>query len=212
MDERYKPDRIKTIRALSKFIQAADELRAGKNVQPTKLMPLFRLCHSRKDFASFASYLIDKDFASVELTRHSPVTDIDNKLNLLSETLDILRQESKEIQTDATTLYKKIFNLQPGYRRISIHTGFRRAADRELLLADSALFPLITREYIFTYFGWNSYFLASRYVSTLDIRYNSYRAILKPESVPRILDVVEYWSKELLDVGLAELRILIHTE
>jgi len=194
MNDSDQPDICKTIRSLSKMIDAADDLADGKNIQVTKLMTLFRLCHLRKNFARFALYLLEKDFAAVQSTRKSPVTDIDTKLNMLSETLNILRQESEEVQTDAKTLYKKIFNLQPGYKRISIHSSFRRESDRELLLADRALYPLITKEYIFTNYGWNSYSLASTYISTLVIRFNSYRTILKPESAPRILDVVEYWS------------------
>lgn len=211
MDDSYIPSRRIAIRALTKLILTADDLFFGKSVQVTKLMPLFRLCRFRKNFSRFAEYLVKKDYAAVRFTRHSPVTDFDHKLNLLLETLNILQHETR-LAAVANPLFEHIYDLQPGSKRINIHNSFRKASDRELLVAESSLFPLINEKKYFVDFGWSAYYLASTYVSTLDVRHNSYRTILKPESASRILDIAEYWSGELLNTRLADLCTIVHVE
>lgn len=125
-------------------------------------------------------------------------------VQVLTEALALSRDLSEPIplseRSDARTLLIRIRNLQPGWKRIWIHAGRRKAADARLLLCESYLSavyhvqdannPVREEPIAGPPEQWDFYRAGCHFVS----RWDNLRFRVDATSVPKLKAIVDWWD------------------
>jgi len=183
-DERQLAERI-----LFRLVQAAEGLECGRCYQVSRFYSLSRrFCAGAAGHAFFTA-LLRRVRCEAEAAGASPLVPLTEKLELLDETVAAFTAIPDEDRTSwqafvrehCAPLVHRLHAFQPGYKRIWVHAGRRRAADKELLLAEYALCGI-----------------ASKALALFLTSYEKYRYHLLPDAAERVHWIVAFWSEALL--------------
>lgn len=184
-----------------RLLKAIDVAESGGYEQVTCLLPMNALLET--DPARCRAYLRHLLELALEEAKADP-SGHPMAVQMLTEAIGITRDLSEPIplseRFDARTLLIRVRNLQPGWKRIWIHAGRRKAADPRLLLCESYLSavyhvrdandPVSEEPVAGPPEQWDFYRTGCHSIA----RWDNLRFRVDTTSVPKLMAILEWWD------------------
>lgn len=190
-----------------RLLRAIDTVEAGGREQITCLLPMNALLADAERCHAYLRYLMEATLAEAKVDPHGhPLAP-----QLLAEALAMAPPLPRPIprieRQAASVLIKRFRDVQPGYKRISIHATRRAGADARLLLGERYLAA------VYRIWGWDDpwgdarwdeaatrapdqlgfYLTSAHFIA----RWDKLRYRVDSTSVPRLRMIIDWWDVSL---------------
>jgi len=189
-------------RTLERLLATANDIQTGKQLSVTRFKAVAMLFTSRH-YPEFVVSILKRVKAEFERDRFSPLVSLAEKSRLFD--LALVEAERMELFSDYNEwdrfcrnqppLLLELENLQPEEKRIWVHASRRKATDRDLLLAEYALFDRCS-------FDNPGYRMLKLFLTT----YEGYRYYLRPDADERAMWLASFWIRALFGMTIDEFK------
>lgn len=111
--------------------------------QASRLQPLKTLFRDLEAYRSFVDLVLTEIQAEVEQSSYSPLIALEDKIGLFEQARQAVADFDGGNGAQLKKLGQQLYNLQPGWKRFSIHATRRKVLDRHILLIEHAVDSLV---------------------------------------------------------------------
>ncbi len=153
--------------------------------QVSRLQPLKTLFHDLEAYRTFVALVLTEVQAEVERSAYSPLIALEDKIRLFEQVRQAVAEFDGSNVTQLKVLGQQLYDLQPGYRRVWIHSRRRKGRDRQLLLLEHAVKSLVADR------AGSGFQLVCHYLSAV----KGYRFSFAPNAGERLSRIESFWKE-----------------
>jgi hypothetical protein len=131
-------------RLLLTVAEMAREPSPDGSFQVSKLQPLKTLFRDLEAYREFVVMILAEVKSEAEKSAYSPHIPIADKIRFFEQVIKTVADSSEQGADELKKLNKQLYDLQPGWKRLSIHATRRKAADHHILLLEHAAKSFVT--------------------------------------------------------------------
>lgn len=170
---------------LNSLATMAREPSPDGSFQVSKLQPLKTLFCDLEAYRAFVALVLTEVQAEVEQSAYSPLIPLEDKIRLFEQVRQAVAEFDGSNVTQLKELGQQLYNLQPGFKRVWVHSSRRKGRDRQLLLLEYAVKSLVADR------AGSGFQLVCHYLST--VKEDQFK--FAPNAGERLSKIESFWKE-----------------